>query len=637
MPNNDYLMDEKQIPENWVDSPRQAGPRVAPAPPAPNPMPGLFDGSLAPQIQQNVNYVGTTQASPQVPKYSLMPQGIQGSPSTNAAIASTAAKTPSPVTANGTVGLNVPAELTPTTQTITIPGTLAVAWAPEAAGTVFSGPVPANLNINQVDYEVTGALPTNTVSLLSTANNPDFSMLLFTGNGTSSTPAGWTQSPSPPFYYQQTPAGSVSVTCSQTGGPTNETIAAMAVGFNAPGITVTPAEIATTGGSWGSAGISMNTTFTAANKVVLAFVTASGSTDGSGTSSTITDAAGNTWNFVNGVFNSYSAIVGGVTHYFMSTVNAWVCVNPVVGTYNVTTTPNTNAGESITGAVFSIFDITGIQAIEGIPSFKPINEFLAETTAVQSLNALTGAVSLVGGAGIGVTPNGNNLDISNTGVIALNSETGSVSIIAGSGIGVTTGAGTITIASTGGSAGSTSLFSFPPCSLYNVGGSTYGYTAAPINGTANNISMWYFNLDVNVTFQKIYFIGGGTDVTNMYDVGIYTVGGALQANIGATSLSLGGFNGYATLQGTVTLAPGPYFFAITSNGAGTFKFGISYDIYASPICLCNGSPGAPAWMGTTTASSGAVLPSSMTPVFSGVSILYVSNPPAQPVFALANY
>lgn len=100
MPNEQYLIPESQVPAmNDADSVK---PKGAPAPPVPNAMPPYFEGSIAPQLQQNVDFSGTEVASPMVPKYSLMPFGNQASALTNAAAQSTASKTiptPSPSSA----------------------------------------------------------------------------------------------------------------------------------------------------------------------------------------------------------------------------------------------------------------------------------------------------------------------------------------------------------------------------------------------------------------------------------------------------------------------------------------------------------------------------------------------------------
>jgi|SRR5579859_548075 len=87
-PKNPNLIDEKDVPANWV--PVSSGPSQGSAPPLPNEMPTFFSGSMAPQLQHDGTFVGTEVASPRVPKFSLMPLGNQSSGFTNAAAQSTA-------------------------------------------------------------------------------------------------------------------------------------------------------------------------------------------------------------------------------------------------------------------------------------------------------------------------------------------------------------------------------------------------------------------------------------------------------------------------------------------------------------------------------------------------------------------
>lgn len=89
MPDNPYLIDEKNVPANWVPAPEK-GPLSAPAPPVPNAMPPFFSGSMPPSIQHDSKFVGTEVGTPGIPKHSLMPMGTQANPFTNAAATSTA-------------------------------------------------------------------------------------------------------------------------------------------------------------------------------------------------------------------------------------------------------------------------------------------------------------------------------------------------------------------------------------------------------------------------------------------------------------------------------------------------------------------------------------------------------------------
>lgn len=95
MANQQHLMSEGDIPENWVpiDTPTVVpgtAPMGAPAPPVPHDMPQYFSGSLAPQLQHDDTFVSTQMASPRIPKNALMPFGIQASALTNAGVQSTA-------------------------------------------------------------------------------------------------------------------------------------------------------------------------------------------------------------------------------------------------------------------------------------------------------------------------------------------------------------------------------------------------------------------------------------------------------------------------------------------------------------------------------------------------------------------
>lgn len=87
MANSDYLMDESQVPNNWVPVTRDAG--AKPAPPARPDMPQFFSGSLPPALQHDTSFVGTKVGSSGIPQHSLMPLGVQGDPNTNAGLQST--------------------------------------------------------------------------------------------------------------------------------------------------------------------------------------------------------------------------------------------------------------------------------------------------------------------------------------------------------------------------------------------------------------------------------------------------------------------------------------------------------------------------------------------------------------------
>src|SRR5271166_3330074 len=137
--NSKYFLTEAEIPENW--EPAEPAPGVA-APPRPNPMPQFFSGSMPPGLQHDSTFVGTEVGSPRIPKHSLMPFGIQGRPSTNAGIHSTASKTlPAGGGTSGKIELVIPGStLTPSDQTVDLPGPLAFDWVASPYGEVLATP-----------------------------------------------------------------------------------------------------------------------------------------------------------------------------------------------------------------------------------------------------------------------------------------------------------------------------------------------------------------------------------------------------------------------------------------------------------------------------------------------------------------
>lgn len=87
------LNEEAGLPENWV--PLDQPPIIPSQLQTPANSSGTstpYVGSLPPSFQQNVDFAATARGGGNLPNLSLMPLGIQGNPSTNAAITSTAIK-----------------------------------------------------------------------------------------------------------------------------------------------------------------------------------------------------------------------------------------------------------------------------------------------------------------------------------------------------------------------------------------------------------------------------------------------------------------------------------------------------------------------------------------------------------------
>jgi hypothetical protein len=113
-----------------------------------------------------------------------------------------------------------------------------------------------------------------------------------------------------------------------------------------------------------------------------------------------------------------------------------------------------NTGGDTVGNVTSLNALTGALALlagAGISVSPSGSGITLGSTGVLSLNALVGALSLLGGAGITVTPSGSGITLDSTGVLSMNALTGALSLLAGPGISVTPSGSGITLGSTVGS------------------------------------------------------------------------------------------------------------------------------------------------------------------------------------------
>jgi hypothetical protein len=105
------IAEEAGLGPNWIpaDVPPIIPGRMLPGVPVSR-TPTNLQGSLPPGFQHDTSFVATEYDSPNVPKFSIMPLGIQGNPMTNAAIQSTAIKSvssPAPTEDIESVAVNV--------------------------------------------------------------------------------------------------------------------------------------------------------------------------------------------------------------------------------------------------------------------------------------------------------------------------------------------------------------------------------------------------------------------------------------------------------------------------------------------------------------------------------------------------
>lgn len=124
---------------------------------------------------------------------------------------------------------------------------------------------------------------------------------------------------------------------------------------------------------------------------------------------------------------------------------------------------------------------------------------------------------------------------------------------------------------------------------------------AGLAAAANNTQVIGFNVVSPLTFSHIAPFITTADGVNNNDLGVYNQAGTqLIANVGAQHMASTGWQGFATLQGAVTIPAGLYVFAFTSVGS---TFAIGQNAVLLTWCGPSSSGGA---------SVGGALPSTVT-------------------------
>ena len=142
----------------------------------------------------------------------------------------------------------------------------------------------------------------------------------------------------------------------------------------------------------------------------------------------------------------------------------------------------------------------------------------------------------------------------------------------------------------------------------STGGSTPipFYAMGDRNGSqgfiANQVRVIGMTLPASVTFSHltIYVQTADSNASDLYSWGIYNSSGSLVAHVAPRSLTAAGDTDVATVEGSVTLSPGKYYFAYSGNAA-VAAFAVSAFSYFN---FANGY---------LAANSGAVLPATMSP------------------------
>jgi hypothetical protein len=223
-------------------------------------------------------------------------------------------------------------------------------------------------------------------------------------------------------YFQTVPAGTaVSATTSATF--TDVTGAGLATVMGGVPITGTPVFTTIVNGVSGNlfGGLTPGGgPFTvAAGQSLLAYIYGQASSGVGVTGTDVTSVAdnqGNTWEQVG--FQVTSGKDTGSNTWWANSIALWFCANPIASTsYSFTISGSNPAHGTNTGTVF-IVAATNIAAVQGRPTFRKLVSADLPSggggSGVSSLNSLTGALSIVAGTGISVTPSGSNITIANT-------------------------------------------------------------------------------------------------------------------------------------------------------------------------------------------------------------------------------
>lgn len=136
------------------------------------------------------------------------------------------------------------------------------------------------------------------------------------------------------------------------------------------------------------------------------------------------------------------------------------------------------------------------------------------------------------------------------------------------------------------------------------GGLSSGVTVGALS-SANKIQVTGFLLPYSVSFTKMNISIISSNGTDLNDIGIYDTSGNLKAHIGATVFSSTNNQDFSVLNSPVTLIPGIYFVAFTSNNTNVTVAkagGVSQNQLTTPFAAAE----------SATSSSGGVLPSSIT-------------------------
>jgi len=110
---------------------------------------------------------------------------------------------------------------------------------------------------------------------------------------------------------------------------------------------------------------------------------------------------------------------------------------------------------------------------------------------------------------------------------------------------------------------------------------------------SNDIAIFGFELPYALTFANIAVFIQTADGSNNSDIGIYSQAGSLVANIGAQHISSGNqVAKFATVQGSQTIVPGLYLFAMTSAASTLTVYGGIAGLWVKNLNVASSTGGA---------------------------------------------
>ncbi len=320
-----------------------------------------------------------------------------------------------------------------------------------------------------------------------------------------------------------------------------------------------------------------------------------------------------------------TSLVGSATGSFVSDCNA------ILANFKTTVNPGT------------IFPLGWYCYVENTSSANYVVQSLAPIDGVVqniTLPPNTGLLLVADGQGGWWTERG--AGAGGTVVKSLEGLSGDVNITSsGASIAISVVGQNVNLEAAGGGTSPATYFTYP--SSAQTSPTTLNWNNSAVGGNTNVVALWWFFLPYEITLTSLVIDITGSD-TNHYDFGIYTLAGALKANIGATVYSSTGVKIKPIAQTSVTLPAGAYYFAWTGNGSAGLQIGgASGSNVGSFIVAANNTSSNPQWFATATASTGGALPSSITapttPTSTSNLVLYnnLSNTNYIPLFALVGF